>query len=110
MNDETFDDVISSLTRESLILFIESQCTIDEVLSVFDMTDKEIEKKFGISDFEVYYSKKLKAGQAKLKARQFSKAMSGNAELLKFLGKDIKPVADAAMTVLELPNNNRIKS
>ncbi len=109
MNDETFDDVISSLTRESLILFIESQCTIDEVLSVFDMTKEEIERKFKIKDFELYYLKKLKAGQAKLKARQFSKAMSGNAELLKFLGKDIKPVADAAMTVLELPSNGRIK-
>jgi hypothetical protein len=110
MNDETFDDLLSSQTRESLILFIESQCSIDEVLSVFDMTEKQIETKFKIKDFESFYNLKLKSGQAKLKAKQFSKAMSGNAELLKFLGRDTKPVGDASLSVIELPNNNRIKS
>lgn len=109
-NKETTESVELSLDSiETLTFYIESQCTIDEVTSIYDLTIEELERKFKLNSFEDFYKSKLLSGQAKLKAAQYRKALSGNTEMLKFLGRNQKPVEDASLTVVELPDNDRIK-
>lgn len=109
--EEKFDDLLASGTIEALIIFIESQCTVEEVLAVFGKnTTRELEKHFKIKEgFTAFYTRYNKSGQAKLKAKMHYKAMGGNAELLKFTGKDNKPIGKEAVSVIELPKNGRIK-
>lgn len=109
--EEKFDDLLASGTIEALIIFIESQCTVEEVLAVFGkINTKELEKQFKIKEgFTAFYNRYNKSGQAKLKAKMHYKAMGGNAELLKFTGKDTKPIGKDALSVIELPSNGRIK-
>ena len=102
-------NVWDETTIEALNLFIESQCTIDEIYSVLDLTKKEIEHKYKIKDFEIYYKKKSLSGTAKIKARSFTKAMEGDSIMLRHLTPDVKN-ATPDLTVIELPNNGRVKS
>lgn len=107
--ENTTDDLLSSTTKEALVMFIESQCSIEEIYAIFDMTDKELERTFNIEDFQQFYDRYNKVGQAKIKASQYNKAISGNAELLKFLGRNMQTFEPSNMTVLELPDNGRIR-
>ena len=110
-SEEKHDDLLASGTIEALITFIESQCTVEEVLAVFGkINTRELEKHFKIKEgFTAFYNRYNKSGQAKLKAKMHYKAMGGNAELLKFTGKDTKPIGKDAVSVIELPSNGRIK-
>ena len=106
---ETKDDLLSSKTYEALVMFIESQCSLEEIYAIFDMTDKQLEKKFKIKTFESFYTQNRRVGQAKIKASQYNKAISGNAEMLKWLTRNVTPETSDVFTVVELPDNNRVR-
>jgi len=98
-------------TLESLNLFIESQCSIEEVLALLDLDAKQIERKFKIKNFDVYFKSKQLAGLGRIKARCFSRALEGDAIMLRHLTQEVKIVGDAALVVnvIEMPDNGRVR-
>ena len=116
MNNDTNEDFLpmwEDTTLESLNLFIESQCSQEEVYALLDLSKKEIELKYKIEDFDQYFNSKQLAGLGRLKARCFSKALEGDAIMLRHLTQDTnKLTGEPALTVstIALPDNTRIKS
>jgi len=113
MND-TNEDVIPMWlddTLESLNLFIESQCSIEEVLALVGLTEKEIEKKYKIKNFPNHFKQKQIAGLGRIKARCYSKALEGDAIMLRHLTQDTKITGEPVLSVstIQLPDNKRIK-
>jgi hypothetical protein len=106
---DTTNNIINDRTKESLIFYIESQCTLEEIYALWDLTKKQIETKYKIHNLETFHKVKLIGGLGKIKGLQFQKALDGNVEMLKHITRHAKIDREAAMRIIETPNNGRVK-
>lgn len=75
----------------------EIQCTIDEVCHVMNVTDKTLNrllKEHYKSPFSAVYKRFADNGRRSLRRKQYQLAMSGNATMLIWLGKQYLGQAD----------------